>query len=63
MEIVKNNCKECPSRTIDCHVWCEDYKRFRKELDIYNEKQRNEYHETFSPHYREGWALWKRKKR
>ena len=60
--MIKNKCKDCPKRTIGCHSYCEDYLKYRKKLDIYNEKQRNEYRETCSPYWREGWALWKRKK-
>ena len=61
--MVKNNCKDCPNRTINCHSHCEDYLRYRKELDNYNEKKRNKHYETCSPYWRDGWMFRRRKKR
>ena len=36
-----HNCKGCTHRFVGCHSFCEDYKRFREELDKHNENIRN----------------------
>ena len=61
--MIKNNCKDCQNRTIDCHSWCEDYKQYRKEVNKYNEVYRNDHLVNDSPYYREGWQIKRKEKR
>ena len=54
---MKNKCKDCTKREINCHSHCQDYIDFRNELDECNEKYRKEYRESESPYYRDGWKI------
>ena len=42
----KCKCKECTEQYIGCHVECESYKAYRKELDEINELVRKHKMET-----------------
>lgn len=37
---VKNNCYECNKREVGCHTHCENYAKYRKELDVINNRRK-----------------------
>ena len=40
--ITNNKCLDCTKRHVGCHSTCEDYLKFRKELDELNKQKRKE---------------------
>lgn len=37
---IKNNCYKCDKREIGCHLNCENYIKYRKELDVINNRRK-----------------------
>ena len=44
-----------------CHSFCDNYLKFRIELDKQNKKRRQEHQGYESPYYREGWGFRRKK--
>ena len=37
MTVPNGPCRDCKSRAVGCHSTCEKYKRFKKEMEEYND--------------------------
>lgn len=40
--MIEPSCKDCKERYVGCHSHCEKYLEFRKQLDEYNQKEKEE---------------------
>ncbi len=38
---IKNNCYKCDKREVGCHLNCENYIKYRKELDVINNRRKH----------------------
>ena len=47
---IKNNkCVDCEKRKIGCHVYCEDYKKYRQHIEMISEQKR-EFNKNYVKH-------------